>query len=117
MLLRLNDAPADEVEDVRRLLDEHRIDFYETEAGRWGFSVAAIWLRDETRLEEARRLIDDYEQRRSRRVRDEFAAERAAGRAETHWRRLLRRPITVIVYLAIIAGILYLTIAPFFNTF
>lgn len=119
LVFRLNDAPADEADDVRRLLREHHIDFYETEAGRWGFSVAGIWLRDgdEEMVEPAHRLIADYEARRSARIREEYAALRAAGRAETELHRLWEQPLRVLVYLALIGLVLYLTVVPFFHLF
>jgi len=115
LLFRLNDVPEDEADDVRRLLNEHRFAFYETEAGRWGFSVAGIWLHDGEDVESARRLLADYQQRRATRVRAEYEALQATGEAETQLRRLLRRPLQILVYLAIIALVLYLTVMPFIN--
>lgn len=117
LLFRLNDVPEDEADDVRRLLREHHIEFYETEAGRWGFSVAGIWLREGADVEAARRLVTDYQQRRCTRVRAEYAALQAEGRAETQFRRLAEQPLRVVVYLALVALVLYLTVVPFFHLF
>lgn len=111
LLIKLNGAPDDEVDELRQLLTDHHIDFYETEAGRWGISVAALWLRDDTQRERARGLIDDYQQQRVIRIR----AEHEAGPHETHLARFIREPIKVLLYLLLIAVILYLTLMPFFG--
>jgi hypothetical protein len=113
LLFRLNGVPADEADEVRSLLSEHRIDYYETDAGRWGISVAAIWLRDDAQLEAAQRLLDGYQRERRARVRQEYAARRAAGEHETLVGRLRRRPLEILFYAAAIATVLYLMIMPF----
>jgi hypothetical protein len=113
LLFRLNGVPEDEADDVRELLLRHQIDFYETQAGRWGFSVAAIWLREDAEAPAARALIEEYQRERTRRVREESAALRRAGQHETLLDRLKRRPVTALVYAAIILGILYLSLMPF----
>lgn len=115
LLIKLNGAPDDEVDELRQLLTDHDIDFYETEAGRWGISVAALWLRDDTQLERARSLIDDYQQQRAIRIRTEHEAQRQAGTHETHLSRFIREPIKVLLYLLLIAAVLYLTLMPFFG--
>jgi hypothetical protein len=113
LLFRLNGVPPDEAEEVRRLLAEHRIDYYETDAGRWGISVAAIWLVDEGQLETAQRLLDEYQRERRVRVRQHYAERRAAGEHETLAGRLRRRPVEMLLYVAAIAVVLYLMIMPF----
>ena len=113
LLIKLNGAPDDEVEELRQLLNDNVIDFYETDAGRWGISIAALWLSDDTQLEKARSLIDDYQQQRSLRIRAEYEAQRRAGKHETLLRRFINKPIKFFLYLLLIAVILYLTLAPF----
>ncbi len=113
LLFRLNGVPDDEAEDIRALLDDNAIDYYETDAGRWGISVAAIWLRDDTHLQTAHTLINTYEEERAIRVRAEYEALRREDRHDTLWRRLRREPLTMLFYLAAIAAILYFTIMPF----
>lgn len=117
LLFRLNGVPEDEADEVRQLLDSHRIDYYETQAGRWGISLAAIWLRDgdADREEEARRLIDDYQERRSASARADYAARLAQGRAETLAHRFRREPLRLLIYAAIILAIVYFTLAPFLH--
>jgi hypothetical protein len=113
LLFRLNGVPEDEAADVRALLDEHRIDYYETESGRWGISLAAIWLKDESQLRRARELIDDYQQRRFVSAREEYERRRLAGEVETLLGRALREPLRFLLYLAAILLVLYLSLMPF----
>jgi len=113
LLIKLNGAPDDEVEELRQLLTDHAIDFYETEAGRWGISVAAFWLRDDAQLEQARNLIDTYQEQRSLRIRAEHEALRHAGNHETLISRFSREPLKVLIYLLLIAAVVYLTLMPF----
>ena len=72
LLFRLRGVPEDEADDVRELLNRNGIEFYETPAGRWGISIPAIWLHDETQLEPAKSLIDQYQSERACRVRAEY---------------------------------------------
>lgn len=37
ILFRLSGVPDDEADDVRMLLTDNAIDFYETSAGNWGY--------------------------------------------------------------------------------
>jgi hypothetical protein len=113
LLIQLNGAPEDEILELRQLLHDNTIDFYETEAGRWGTSVAAIWLGDESQLEQARSLIDTYQEERAERIRREYEQRQASGDGETLLTRLLHHPLRSLLYLALIVVILYLTLMPF----
>jgi len=114
LLFRLNNVPADEAHDVRALLDANHIDYYETDAGRWGISLAAIWLRDDDeRLDDARQLIDTYQQQRSSQARAEYDALNRTGRQETFLQRLIAHPTQLLLYLLAIVVIVYLTLVPF----
>ena len=113
LLFKLNGVPDDEADEVRALLGEHGIDFYETEAGRWRISLAAIWLHDEGRLEEAKGLIEAYQRERYERVRGEYERARREGRAEGLLDRIRRDPLDALVIFAVIALVLYLSLWPF----
>ena len=69
LLFKRRHVPEDEAEEVRTLLDQHEINFYETTAGSWGIALPAMWLHDEQQLTQANRLIDDYQQARARHAR------------------------------------------------
>ncbi len=113
LLFKLNGVPEDEAEEVRALLAENAIDVYETEAGRWGISLAAIWLRDEDQLTRARTLIDDYQHERYLRAREEYERKREAGELDTLLGRAMRHPVRFLLYLAAILLVLYLSLMPF----
>ncbi|MEX1033491.1 MAG: DUF6164 family protein [Cellvibrionaceae bacterium] len=109
LLFRLNNVPEEEAEAVRFVLREGHIEFYETAAGTFGISVAAIWLRDKEQLERARQLIADFQAEHGERMRQ---LHRANGDAESFWMRLRREPAKVILYLLAVGLILYISIVP-----
>lgn len=113
LLYRLNGVPEDEVIEIRRLLEENGIDYYETSAGMFGVSIAAVWLRDDGEIERAQRLLDSYQQQRYRQAREAYEQQQRDGSAETLLQRLLRHPLQSLIYLTIIALILYFSITPF----
>ena len=115
LLFKLNNVPEDEADEVRELLTRHGIDFYETDAGNWGISMAAIWVKDADQAATGRELIDRYQHERARRVRAEHEAVRRAGEHETLAKRFMRNPLRFILYLIAIVAILYFTVMPFHN--
>jgi hypothetical protein len=115
LLFRLDGVDDDEAEDVRKTLTEHAIGFYETPGGRWGISVAAIWLIDEAQLTRARALIDDYQAQRARRLQEEHARLKRDGSLESLRDRLMAHPVQSVVYVAIALVVLYFSIKPFFE--
>ncbi|MDZ7809494.1 MAG: DUF6164 family protein [Arhodomonas sp.] len=115
LLLNLRNVPDDEILEVRNLLEEHRIDYFETEPSRWGISMGAIWLTDGDDYPRARALLDDYQARRRERMRAEYRERRRRGEAEGLWQRLRQRPLEMLVYLGVIALVLYLSTKPFLD--
>jgi hypothetical protein len=115
IIFRLNGVPDDEADEVRNLLADNNIEFYETSAGRWGISVAAIWLKDEGLKAKARSLIDEYQEEKAIRTRREYENLRREGRVETIIDRIKQRPVQFLFYLAIIIFILYVSIRPFIS--
>ena len=114
LLLKLRHAPEDEIQEIRSLLQEHRIDFYETQSGPWGISAPGIWLNDEQQYDRARALVDEYQDKRFREKRAEYESLRRAGQHRTFLQNLLENPVQVILYGLIIGLILYFSISPFF---
>lgn len=113
LLFKLNGVPDDEAADVRNLLSEHGIDYYETPEGRWGISLGGIWLMDDEQLPRARALIDAYQQKRSAQARQAYEQRRREGRGETALGRLAHQPLRSLAYLSAILLILYLSVRPF----
>jgi hypothetical protein len=114
LLIKLRHAPDDEIQEIRSLLQEHRIEFYETQPGPWGVSAPGIWLNDERHYERAKTLLDEYEENRFREKRAEYERLRRAGRHRTLLQNLLERPVQVILYSLIAGLILYFSVSPFF---
>ncbi len=114
-LMNLRNVPADEADEVRELLTREGIDYYETPPNRWGLSAGGIWLRDESQHPAARRLLDDYQRERQRRVREAYEQQKRDGTAETVTSLFLRNPLKVTAYVALVAIILYFSIRPFFS--
>jgi hypothetical protein len=114
LLIKLRHAPEDEIQEIRSLLQEHRIEFYETQAGPWGISAPGIWLNDDQQYDQAKALMDEYQENRFREKRAEYERLRRAGRHRTFLQNLLEKPAQVILYSLIVALILYFSISPFF---
>ena len=114
-LFKLRDVPDDEAEDVRILLSEAEISFYETHAGGFGIGTPAIWLHDDTRLEKARALIATYQQQRHLDQRAEYKKLRKAGEHSTFFDRFKQHPLMVIGFVLLSLFILYVTLSPFLN--
>jgi len=114
LLIKLRHAPDDEIQEIRSLLQEHRIDFYETQSGPWGISAPGIWLNDEHQYGRAKTLMDDYQENRFREKRAEYESLRRVGQHRTFLQNLLENPVQVIFYSLIVGLILYFSISPFF---
>lgn len=113
LLFRLNNVPTDEADDVRRLLAQHDIPFYETSAGFFGTSTSAIWVKNDKHLAQAKALIDEYQSERSQRMQREYEERLSQGIAETFVDKLKREPLKVIAGLVIVLVILYFSTVPF----
>jgi hypothetical protein len=114
-LFKLRNVPDDEAEDVRRLLADHDIDFYETYAGGWGISMPAIWLQDASHLAQAKALIDKYQKERMAQARAEYVQLKKEGKHGTVTGRIRENPLQFILLLILLLFILYVSLAPFIN--
>lgn len=114
-LFTLRNVPVDEIEDIRALLTNNHIDFYETPAGNWGISLPAIWLKDESQLDVARELLHSYQKQRSEKIKNEFEQLRLEGKDKSIKDSLKESPARFIVYILIVIGILYISIKPFIS--
>ncbi|TFH75396.1 hypothetical protein E3V39_04565 [Gammaproteobacteria bacterium LSUCC0112] len=114
LLFRLRNVPDDEADEVRELLSQHHLSFYETTAGNWGISMPAIWLNKDTDYESARLLLDQYQHNRAKRMRSEYESARARGEAETQLQVLRREPLKTISLILLILVFLYLSTTAFF---
>jgi hypothetical protein len=60
-IFMLRGVPDKEADDVRALLSDSDIPFYETPRGNYGISMAALWLSNDGDEERARRIIEEYQ--------------------------------------------------------
>lgn len=108
LLFKLRNVPEDEAEEVRELLNEHQIDFYETSAGNWGLSMPALWVHEESQYQRARELLDTYQAERRVRVRAEYDRLKQAGKHRTIIDNFRENPFVFIAYLFVVYALLYL---------
>lgn len=114
LLLNLRNVPDDEAEDVRAMLDAHSISFYETTPSMWGVSTGGIWITEGAAFAEAKQLMADYQQQRGVRVREEYAAAKREGTAETFGMVLRAEPARVALLVLAILFVLGLMALPAF---
>ncbi|MDD5274156.1 MAG: DUF6164 family protein [Methylovulum sp.] len=98
LLFSLRGVSDDEALEIRTLLTEQEIDFYETSAGNWGISMPAFWLRDHGQLELARQLLGSYQQQRFITAREAYLQSKQAGGQSTLLKSIRTRPLTYCVY-------------------
>ncbi len=115
LLFKLNGVPEDEEVEVRRLLDDNHIDYYETSAGLFGISLAALWIRDDGEIDRAKELLDEYQHQRYKQARENYEQQQRDGTAESLLQRASRQPIRTLLYLAIVIIILYFSTVPFLS--
>lgn len=114
-LFSLRNVPDDEAEEVRALLEQNNIEFYETPARYWVFSMAAIWLKQESDFVQARKLIDQYQLQRQQQQRQLYRQAQQSGQAPTVFRLFINNPLRFILALLAISVVLYLSIKPFLS--
>lgn len=104
LLFKLRNVPDDEADEIRELLHQERIDFYETSAGTFGLSMPGIWLPDEAELPRAKGLIDTYQAQRLQQAREHAGNEPSTLRAH---------PVRALLFFLAALLVLYLSTAPF----
>jgi len=112
-LFILRGVPDDEVEEIRALLSEQQIGFYETPAGSWGMSMPAFWVKDESQFDLARQLLDEYQAQRQILAREEYLALKQQGKQRSVIDLFKEQPLRYLLYLIFTAVVLYLSISPF----
>jgi hypothetical protein len=78
MTKRIFSYPAtaeQEADSIRHLLQTHDIEYFETPASRWGFSNAAIWLKNDEDKDEAERLLQQHHEEFAEQARQQYQME------------------------------------------
>lgn len=107
LLFKLNQVPQDEADDVRQLLRDNEIVFYETSQGNWGFSLGGLWLADDQLQQQllAEQLIAAYQQQRQAQARESYRPRSVIA-------AILEKPLRLLLLLVVVV-ILYFSITPF----
>ncbi|HSX50280.1 MAG TPA: DUF6164 family protein [Cellvibrio sp.] len=113
LLFKLAQVPVDEAQEIRALLDEHQIRYYETDAGFFRVGLDAIWLSDNAQEERARELIREYQVARALQQQQNYAQLVEAGQVPSLWQHFCANPIRVIAALVAIVFVAALTLVPF----
>ena len=113
LLFKLAQVPADEAQDIRNLLDEHQIRYYETDAGFFRVGLDAIWLSDNSQEGQARDLIRNYQRERTAQQRATYAQLVEAGQVPGMWQHFCAQPIRFSLLVCAIIFVAGLTLLPF----
>jgi len=112
LLLNLRNVPDDEADDVRAMLDAHRIAFYETSPSGWGVSAGGIFITEDADIAQAKRQMAKYQEQRAIRAKADYAAAERDGTAGTFWTVLKAEPGRVVLTVLAIAFLLGLVALP-----
>lgn len=115
MLFKLRFVPEDEAQDIRELLADNEIDYYETSAGVMGISLPAIWLKSKSQLETAKQLIDDYQEQRTEKARNEYNKQKQDGTNRSILDLFKADPTRFVGYLLAIIFLVYFSVILFIN--
>lgn len=113
MLMNLRQVPEDELVEILRLLDEHEVDYYQTSAGAFGISLPGLWLRDETRADEVKALLEAYAEERREQARKAQALEIELRGKRTVFDIFRESPTKFSLRILVILFLLWLSVRPF----
>jgi hypothetical protein len=113
LLFKLNSVPDDEADDIRALLEQADIEFYETTSGNWGFGFAAIWLNNEDNLDQAQTLVQQYQQQRQENAKQNQQAAVEQGLQFGLWQALKLSPIKITLVIIFVGLLAYFSTVPF----
>lgn len=113
LLFKLTHVPDEEAQDIRNLLNENEIRFYETDAGFWRVGLDAIWVPDDSQVEQARELIRAYQTERTAQQKQNYAQLVEQGQAPGVWQKFRAQPVRFVVFVLAILFVLALTLIPF----
>ena len=112
IIFSLKHVEEDEANDIRSLLLENEIEFYETTAGRWQISLAAIWVRHNEDYDKARALIEEDQKVRREAYQSNIPA---MGVLPSLWRQCRHNPVEFAFTLVALILVLGLSLVPFWT--
>ncbi len=109
----LGGVPDDEADDIRQLLENAGVDYYETPPGPFAITAAALWLNQDSEYERIKQLIDDYQTTRALTARQHYQQAKLHGELPGLLQTLWRNPLLWLVVIASIAIVLLVVLLPF----
>ena len=112
-----------EASSIRHLLETHHIEYFETPASRWGFSNAAIWVKNDVDADKAEELLQQHHQEFAEQARRQYQMETGYDPDASLPEKLLftikhiLRRKTALILLLIGFFLLYLYFSLFFSLF
>lgn len=110
LIFKMRNVPEEEALEVRDLLEQNEIEYFETFAGNWGMSLPALWVKDNDQFLLARNLIDEYQARRKEKIQSEYEELKANGEARTLWQNFREDPLRFAAYVIGIALVLFFSL-------
>lgn len=115
LLFKMYGVPEDEIQDVRELCEENEFVVYETDIGRWGIGLAAIWLSDEAQYVEAKAVLDEYQQARYQNAQPDREKLQALSLGQGLYVKFKQDPEQFMLTLVGLSAVLALTLYPFLS--
>ncbi|MFQ5469360.1 MAG: DUF6164 family protein, partial [Gammaproteobacteria bacterium] len=78
-------------------------------------SMPAIWLNDNEQLDAAKRLIENYEEKRAQQAKADYEKSVAEGKQKNLLDTILRDPLKFVIYVCIIITVIYVSTIPFIS--
>jgi len=110
LFFSLRGVPIDEAEDIREILFNHEIDFYETSAGNWGISMPALWLKNENDWDKASELLNEYQLNRTKKQRALYEHLKKQGQHRRLFDVICENPLQFLLYIGFSIFIFYISI-------
>ncbi len=108
LLFSLRGVPEDEAIEIREILVENNIDYYETSAGNWGISMPALWINNNESFDKTQKLLSEYHAQRALNQREIYKQLKHEGKTK-RWSDVFReKPLRYCVYIGGIAFVLYI---------
>ena len=108
LLFKMRYVPEDEAQEVRDLLDDNNIKFFETFAGNWSISIPALWVSDDEQFEEAREIIEEYQISRAAKIKRSLMTQEIKGEKLTIAKVFFQDPLRFILSLIAIFIVLWI---------
>ncbi len=115
LFFKLYGVPEDEIEEVRELCEVNKLDVYETDMGRWGIGIAAIWLSDNSQYDMAKVLLDEYQQARYQNAQQDRAKIQTLTLLQGLYVKFKQDPNQFALTVAGLAAVLALSLYPFLS--